>query len=124
MNKIYKNKPKSKRYHLTIAEKRNIIAICDEQYNLPGKTTLRSMVQIVSVKCGIDVSYVTIKNILEKRAEIGTSVVLKHQVRAKEDIESEFELLLYDKILQLFETVNIVYEIGREAAIQIQQQPK
>ena len=60
MNKIYKNKAKSKRYHLTIAEKQKILAVYDEQYALPGKTTLRSLVHTVGIKCGLVVTYQTI----------------------------------------------------------------
>ena len=124
MNKINKNKLKSKRYHLTIAEKRKVLTICDEQYDKPGKTSLRSLVDAVKIQSGIVVSYVTIKNILEKRDEIGNSVVLQHQVRAKENVETQFELLLCDRILKLYETVNVIYDIGREAAIEIQNQPE
>ena len=53
MNKIFKNKAKSKTYHLTIAENPIILAVCGKQYALPGKTSLRSLVHTVGIKCGL-----------------------------------------------------------------------
>ena len=114
--------PPKTRYHLTIEEKKRILAICDEQRKLPGKQSFRSLVQTVALQTGRTLSPRTINKILDKRAEIESIIDVKNQVRIKPDIEIKFESLLAEKLLTIYKCANIYYEIGVAVALEIQTQ--
>ena len=55
------------RYHLTLIEKREIIAIWDEDLSLPGNTSYQSVANLVASKTGRILTKSTIMNIVKDR---------------------------------------------------------